>query len=104
MKWIVLAVALALPSTASAKVWVNKECTHVVISDGEKFFHEGPETALTTCKIHDWPISRETATLWCGVNGTKVNAEWPDDNTLLWNDMKLSLYTGPLPCPQEEPD
>lgn len=40
----------------------------------------------------------------CGVKNDKVNAEWPDDNTLLWNGNKLSLYAGPLPCPDEEPD
>lgn len=97
MKWVVLAAALLLPSTASAKMWVDQTCGHIVISTDGTFFYEGGGGEIVTCKIEDWPITRANATLGCA-DGSEVNAEWPDDYRLLWNGTELNVYDGPLPC------
>lgn len=100
-----LALAVLSPIAASAKVWVDPTCTHIVITDGgARLFYQKDGAGLVTCTIRDWPISRPNALLWCGVGNDNITAEWPDDSTLLWNGNKLMLYTGPLPCPPEEPD
>lgn len=100
LKWVAVAAALVLPATADAKVWVDVMCEHVVIStDGQFFNQEGP-LPIVTCKIDDWPINRPNAKLACA-DGSEVNAEWPDDEKLIWNGRTLFVHDGPIPCGEE---
>lgn len=90
-----LFVAVALP--ASAKTWVDVECSRVLVSVDDRFLIQDRDNQLVSCAIEKWPLNTPTADLACA-NGVSAKIEVLGDSTLLWNGIEMNAYDGPLPC------
>lgn len=84
MKWILVAAALAAPSTATAKTWADDACYLWVKSKEDRtgFIIGKGEAEITTCRIAHWPIKNPVAVLKCE-DGSEPHMELPDDETMI---------------------
>jgi hypothetical protein len=93
-----LAAIISIPASAgAAKIWVDIECTRVLISADDRFLYQDASKPLVACKLVAWPINTPTASMSCD-SGDAPGMEVASDQTLYWNGVEMNAYDGPLPC------
>lgn len=90
-----LTVFAAAP--ASAKMWVDNECSRVLVTADNKWLIQEPGKPLVTCQVKEWPTNTPVAQIACD-SGDSAKMEMVNDTTVIWNGVELNAYDGPLPC------
>ena len=93
-----LALALiAQPANAASGLWVDVSCAHVLVANGDGFLFHDAGAAITTCRPVDPSASSARGELGCD-SGLKAKITTLNDRTVVFEDIEMNLYGGPLPC------
>jgi len=88
---------IAQPASAASQLWVDIECGHVLVANGDGFLFQAPGAAITTCKPVNSSAASGVDQLECD-SGLKAEFKTLNDRTVVFNDVEMNLYDGPLPC------
>lgn len=96
LKAAFFSAALLAASPATADVWTDEACDHVVVVDNGAFIDLG-DTTYRICVIAHWPINRPYADMACTGN-TTVTMTPHGKRAMEFDGVMLTKRDEPLPC------